>query len=381
MFKKLFAILLALLMLCSCTAKENPEPVLPEEPFVSEAENESEEEPFVSEAAEEVFPDHIAALNQLSLGTYGAEFEEDKYGTFLFSEYPEYSTDMPDAVTFENVTYGPEEKTMFNGYYLDPFERTVQLVTNYSSKQELYGWLGKYLAEDLFEFDYYMGYFVELDGKLYSAAGNIGNIGITYRNCKIISETEDEAVVSADIYYEYSGQTDGTVRILFEKQNGNWLITFFGNESNYEENKAKEIYNSEIHSEYLNYINERIISYRDGTFEPVENHHPAYPADFPSLANVGYVPEEAVALAWRNTVEAGRTTHDGALSYIVVIDKTHAVILEPAEFHGDWGISYGFANTGYIDSEKWGYPSVYEWIKDTYTDYYSAVKMSVVLGS
>ena len=329
----------------------------------------------------EIIADHIAALNQFSLGTYGAEFEEDKYGTFLFSEYPENTGIVPDAVTFERVNYGSEEKPMFNGYYLDPFERTVQPVTNYSSKQELYDYIGKYLAKDLFEYDYYMDDFVELDGKLYSAVGNIGNIVITYRNCKIVSETENEMVVSADIYYEYSGQTDGTIKIKFEKQNGNWIITFFGNVSNYEENRAKEIYNSKIHSEYLKGINERIISYRDGTFEPMENHHPAYPTDFPSLANVGYVPEEAVALAWRNTVESGRTIHDGALDYIVVIDKTHAVILEPAEFRGDWGISYGFANTGYLNSEELGYTSVYEWIKATYTDYYSAVKMKNVLSA
>ncbi len=36
MFKKVFAILLALLMLCSCTEEEAPEPVLPEEPKISE---------------------------------------------------------------------------------------------------------------------------------------------------------------------------------------------------------------------------------------------------------------------------------------------------------------------------------------------------------
>ena len=40
MFKKLFAILLALMMLCSCKAEETPEPVLPEEPQVSEMETE-----------------------------------------------------------------------------------------------------------------------------------------------------------------------------------------------------------------------------------------------------------------------------------------------------------------------------------------------------
>ena len=335
-----------------------------------------------SDSEPEIIAEHIVALNQFSLGTYGAEFEEDKYGTFLFREYPEYTPDLPDAVTFEKVTYGSEEKPMYNGYYLDPFERTVQPVTNYSSKQEIHDYLGKYLAKDLFEYDYYMDNFVELDGKLYSAVGNIGNIGITYRNCEIISQTENEMVVYADIYYEYSKQTDGTTKIVFEKQNGNWIITFFGNVSNYEKNKANEIYNSEAHSQYLKNINIRVISHRDGTFEPMDNHHPAYPEDFPSLANIGYVPEEAVALAWRNTVESGRITHDGALDYVVVIDKTHAIVLEPVEFtYAGGGVSYGFANTTYIDSEECGYVSVYGWITGTYTDYFSSAKMKNVIST
>ena len=36
MFKKLFAILLALLMLCSCVKEEPSEPIVPEEPKISE---------------------------------------------------------------------------------------------------------------------------------------------------------------------------------------------------------------------------------------------------------------------------------------------------------------------------------------------------------
>ena len=36
MFKKLFAILLALLMLCSCVKEEPSEPIVPDEPKISE---------------------------------------------------------------------------------------------------------------------------------------------------------------------------------------------------------------------------------------------------------------------------------------------------------------------------------------------------------
>ncbi len=127
-------------------------------------------------------------------------------------------------------------------------------------------------------------------------------------------------------------------------------------------------------------ISERIESYKNGTFEPVENHHSAYPEDFPSLAKAESAGEECVALAWRNSVYSGNVTYEGAMDYIVAIDKTHAIILEPAQFIGDWGTSYGFANTGYIDAEKAGYQSVYDWMKDIYDGYYSGIKLIAGLG-
>ena len=151
-------------------------------------------------------------------------------------------------------------------------------------------------------------------------------------------------------------------------------------EDPFEEKNAKQIYNSAEHSKYLEKIKERIISYRDGTFEPLENHHSAYPENFPSLAKVESVGEESVALAWRNSVYSGNVTYEGAVDYIIAIDKTHAVILEPAVFIGDWGTSYGFANTGYLDAEKMGYQSVYDWMKDNYDGYYSGIKLIAGLG-
>ncbi|MBQ7937997.1 MAG: hypothetical protein IJ283_05835 [Oscillospiraceae bacterium] len=333
-----------------------------------------------SDSEPEIIADHIVALNHFLTGTYGAEFEEDKYGTFLFKEYPKYMSDIPDAVTFGKVTYGSEEKPTFNGYYLDPFERTVQPITNFSTKQELGDYIGKYLARSYFEYEYFFTeYFVELDGKLYGATGNIGNTGVYYSDYKIVSQTEDRIIASAQVSNMF-GRTGEMAEVIFEKQNGNWIITAFGTVSNFEEKKAKQIYTSEIHSVYLEKINERIISYRDGTFEPMENHHSAYPADFPSLSKIESVGEECIVLAWKKTVDMGRIIYEGELDYVVVIDKTHAVILEPAEFIGDWGTSYGFANTGYIDAKKAGYQSIYDWIKDYYTGYYSGALVSSGLG-
>lgn len=328
----------------------------------------------------EIIAEHIVALNHFLTGTYGAEFEGDKYGTFLFSEYPESMSDIPDAVTFEKVTYGSEEKPTFNGYYLDPFERTVQPVTNFTTKQELSDYIGKYLARNYFEYEYiFTECFVELDGKLYSTAGNIGYVGFHYSNYRIVSQTEDKIIASAKVS-DMFGKNGETAEVIFEKQNGSWIITFFGTVNGYEEKWAKEIFESEKQEEYLSLIAERIESYKNGTFEPMENHHSAYPEDFPSLAKVESVDGESVALAWRKTVDMGRIIRDGALDYIIAIDKTHAVILEPAEFIGDWGTSYGFANTGYLDAEELGYSSVYEWMKENYDGYYSGVKLNSGLG-
>ena len=52
MFKKLFAILLALMMLCSCVAEEPEEPVVPEEPEISGESEIPEEEPEQEENPE-----------------------------------------------------------------------------------------------------------------------------------------------------------------------------------------------------------------------------------------------------------------------------------------------------------------------------------------
>ena len=49
----------------------------------------------------------------------------------------------------------------------------------------------------------------------------------------------------------------------------------------YYEMKAKDIYESGKHSLYISRVEQRIQSYRDGTFTEMENHHAPYPDDFP----------------------------------------------------------------------------------------------------
>lgn len=169
-----------------------------------------------------IIAEHIAALNQLNYRNYGAVLD-GKYGTFLFKELPEDISVIPDAITFENVVYDGIND-MHNGYYLDPFERSVQEVLNFGSVDEMFGYIEQYIHEDLLPGGF-LGNFIEFEGKLYKATGNIGNIGITYTNCEVVSETENYMTVEAEVYVAYSGERYGSATIEFEKFGEEWKIT------------------------------------------------------------------------------------------------------------------------------------------------------------
>ena len=169
----------------------------------------------------ELIANHIAALNQLSYENYGAICEE-RYGTFLFKEYTEDISAVPDAITYEPVVYDGVA-SMYNGYYLDFFERTVREVLNFSSVEEMYENMEQYISDD-FLYRGYNPYFVEFEGKLYKAVGNHGNIGITYGNSKIVSETENKMTAEAEVYASISGERIGDATIEFEKFGNDWKI-------------------------------------------------------------------------------------------------------------------------------------------------------------
>lgn len=164
---------------------------------------------------------HIAALNQLSYENYGAICEE-RYGTFLFKEYTEDISAVPDAITYEPVVYDGVV-SMHNGYYLDFYERNAQEVLNFSSVEEMYENMEQYISDD-FLYRGYNPYFVEFEGKLYKAVGNHGNIGITYGNSKIVSETENKMTAEAEVYAAISGERIGEATIEFEKFGDDWKI-------------------------------------------------------------------------------------------------------------------------------------------------------------
>lgn len=129
----------------------------------------------------------------------------------------------------------------------------------------------------------------------------------------------------------------------------------------YYETKAKDIYESGKHSLYISRVEQRIQSYRDGTFTEMENHHAPYPDDFPDPKNLPEATAENTFLCWRNN--NSRTI--GCADYVYIIDESHMVILEPVALElMDGTIAYTFADTEYIDAD------VKEWFETKYDGIY-----------
>ena len=137
--------------------------------------------------------------------------------------------------------------------------------------------------------------------------------------------------------------------------------TWLDDDPLYYEMKAKDIYESGKHSLYISRVEQRIQSYRDGTFTEMENHHAPYPDDFPDPKNLPEATAENTFLCWRNN--NSRTI--GCADYVYIIDESHMVILEPVALElMDGTIAYTFADTEYIDAD------VKEWFETKYDGIY-----------
>ena len=89
----------------------------------------------------------------------------------------------------------------------------------------------------------------------------------------------------------------------------------------YYEMKAKDIYESGKHSLYISRVEQRIQSYRDGTFTEMENHHAPYPDDFPDPKNLPEATAENTFLCWRNNVPLSESSYQvGCVEYVYAID-------------------------------------------------------------
>ena len=134
----------------------------------------------------------------------------------------------------------------------------------------------------------------------------------------------------------------------------------------YYETKAKDIYESGKHSLYISRVEQRIQSYRDGTFTEMENHHAPYPDDFPDPKNLPEATAENTFRCWRNNVPLSESSYQvGCVEYVYAIDEDHMVILEPVALElMDGTIAYTFADTEYIDAD------VKEWFETKYDGIY-----------
>ena len=137
--------------------------------------------------------------------------------------------------------------------------------------------------------------------------------------------------------------------------------------------QAFEIRYSEKHDEYMSKVQQRLNSYKNGTFEETPNHHSAYPGEFPSPENLLPVDESNTVIAYRNTEKISENSwHDGEMDYVYFIDDYHAILLEPSELEMLDGTKvFGFANTGYMNAINAGYNNIWEWVFDYYDGYFS----------
>ncbi len=230
MFKKLFAILIALLMLCSCgVPQETEKPVVPEEQEIPEAETpvipELEAPELLEPSEPELIKEHIVALNEARHELFFAEYVQDVYYEFYFEDENSYWNSewntVPDVVVQAGTENGSTE-----GLFYDFYERTVMEVTNFKTKDEVREYMRQWLDDSVFEkegsnVDFN---FMEFDGKLYLLRGNRGYGVVSYGNTEILSETETEITAVTHIYH-FDHVEAGTADIRFEKRDGNWIIT------------------------------------------------------------------------------------------------------------------------------------------------------------
>lgn len=119
------------------------------------------------------------------------------------------------------------------------------------------------------------------------------------------------------------------------------------------EDMAREIYESDEHSEYISLINNLVEQYKNGTYVEVPNHHPPYPDDFPDAKNLPEATKENVILCWKNEKRLSESmVSEGLIEYVYIIDESHAIVLEPVKFGmSDGTTKPGFANTLYLGCE------------------------------
>ena len=108
--------------------------------------------------------------------------------------------------------------------------------------------------------------------------------------------------------------------------------------------------------EVLALLNQRLLSFREGTFEEMPNHHAPWPEDFPSPQDVNYPLTYNDYVIRRVYFEAidEVTLLNGILEiWVRLDDQNHYMVLTPAWFGSAESneITFGFSDSGFFSGE------------------------------
>ena len=103
-------------------------------------------------------------------------------------------------------------------------------------------------------------------------------------------------------------------------------------------------------------LNQRLLSFREGTFEEMPNHHAPWPEDFPSPQSLDYPLTREDYVVWMRAYEPidESSWYDGELSiWVRLDDQSHYMVLEPAWFGSSDSeeTTLGFSDSGFSYQE------------------------------
>lgn len=213
---KIIAAILALLMLCSCSAE--PVPEIPQsEEAVPESAEEIPEETFGSEN----FAEHITALNEMFGETFFTGF--DWSGTVYRRLFIDEQTGRTpyDAVPDKIAVAGLEP----DGYYRDTGDCKLFRIGNFSTKDEIREYFSEWFSEEMLSGAFSEAIdenMIEFEEKLYLVRGERSYGTGSCGEFEIISETENELIAEGIFYYQLDNS--GTIRLVFLKEDGKLLL-------------------------------------------------------------------------------------------------------------------------------------------------------------
>ena len=168
----------------------------------------------------EIIADHIAALNEITLETFG--FEPKSFNNNLIPLYKEPLSGITFDKTPDLIVTVPELE-QYPEYYQNQSLEELYEFSNFKNEQEIVDYLSQWVAPEFFDTENFRKHIFEFDGKAYLARYSRGYGVKSYGNAEIIFESENEMTAKIFIY-DVKSVESGTAEIKFEKKDGNWVI-------------------------------------------------------------------------------------------------------------------------------------------------------------